>query len=55
VTGGRKSLQRRKREEFAVVLLFIVMGWVGGESWVVIIHGGAEMVWLRSWLREKMK
>jgi hypothetical protein len=32
VAGGRRSLQRRKREEFAVVLLFTMMGWVGEEG-----------------------
>jgi hypothetical protein len=53
VAGGRRSLQRRKREEFAVVLLFTTMGWVGEEGWVALIHGGAEVVWLRSRWRER--
>jgi hypothetical protein len=53
MAGGRRSLQRRKREEFAVVLLFTTMGWVGEEGWVALIHGGAEVVWLRSRWRER--
>ena len=48
-----KACKGEKREEFTVVLLLIGMGWVGGEGRVIIIHGGAEMVWLRSWWRER--
>ena len=39
----RRRLQRRERDELVTVIISLTRSYIGGEGWVALVHGGAEV------------